>query len=59
MLGAGLVHPNVIKAAGHDPKAWTGYAFGIGVERVALMLFGVPDIRMLYENDLRFLAQFG
>ena len=59
MLGAGLVHPNVLKAAGHDPKEWTGYAFGIGVERVALMLFGVPDIRMLYENDLRFLAQFG
>jgi phenylalanyl-tRNA synthetase alpha chain len=59
MLGAGLVHPNVVRSAGHDPAVWTGYAFGIGVERVALMLFGIPDIRMLYENDLRFLSQFG
>jgi len=59
MLGAGLVHPRVLEAGGHDPAAWTGYAFGIGVERIAMMLFAVPDIRAFYENDLRLLSQVG
>lgn len=58
IAGAGMVDPNVFKAAGYDPEQVTGYAFGMGVERLAMILYGVPDIRMLYENDLRFLAQF-
>jgi phenylalanyl-tRNA synthetase alpha chain len=58
IAGAGMVDPNVFKAAGYDPETVTGYAFGMGVERLAMILYGVPDIRMLYENDLRFLAQF-
>jgi len=59
MLGAGLVHPKVLEAAGQDPSQYSGFAFGIGVERVAMMLFGVGDIRLFYENDVRFLRQFG
>ncbi|MBI3299841.1 MAG: phenylalanine--tRNA ligase subunit alpha [Elusimicrobia bacterium] len=55
MLGAGLVHPNVLRFCGIDPGQWSGYAFGVGVERIALLRYGVPDIRMLYENDLRVL----
>ncbi|MFH1726380.1 MAG: phenylalanine--tRNA ligase subunit alpha [Elusimicrobiota bacterium] len=58
MLGAGLVHPNVLRGVGCDPEVWSGFAFGIGVERIAMLLFGIPDIRMFYENDLRFLEQF-
>ncbi len=59
IAGAGMVDPNVFKAAGYDPDALTGYAFGMGVERLAMIMYGVPDIRMLYENDVRFLGQFG
>lgn len=59
IAGAGLVHPNVFRAVGYDPDAVTGYAFGIGVERAAMILHGVNDIRLLYENDLRFLESFG
>jgi len=58
MLGAGIVHPNVFRAVGYDPNAWSGFAFGIGVERVAMLRLGVRDIRAFYENDLRFLKQF-
>ena len=58
LLGAGLVHPNVFKAVGYDPREWSGFAFGIGVERVAMLRLGVADIRAFYENDLRFLRQF-
>ncbi len=53
MLGAGMVHPNVLKACGHDPEKWSGFAFGAGVERFAMLLFGIKDMRMFYENDLR------
>lgn len=56
--GAGMVDPNVFKAVGYDPAAFTGYAFGMGVERIAMILLGIPDIRMLYDNDVRFLRQF-
>jgi len=58
--GAGMVHPNVLKAGGLDPKKYSGFAFGWGVERCYLMKAGlsIPDIRMLYQNDLRFLKQF-
>lgn len=58
MLGAGLVHPNVLRNVGVDPDKFTGYAFGIGVERVAMFRYGVDDMRLFYENDLRFLRQF-
>jgi phenylalanyl-tRNA synthetase alpha chain len=58
MLGSGLVHPNVLRNAGLDPEKVSGYAFGIGVERVAMFRYGVDDMRLFYENDLRFLRQF-
>lgn len=58
ILGAGVVHPNVFKAVGYDPEKWSGFAFGIGVERVAMLLHGVRDLRDFYSNDLRFLRQF-
>ena len=53
-----MVDPNVFKLAGYDPEAVTGYAFGMGIERLAMILFGIDDIRRLYENDVRYLAQF-
>jgi phenylalanyl-tRNA synthetase alpha chain len=58
IMGAGMVHPNVFAASGYDPEAWTSFAFGIGVDRVAMLLHGIPDIRLLLENDVRFLSQF-
>lgn len=58
MLGAGMVHPNVFKAVKYDPDYWSGFAFGIGVERITMLLTGVKDIRAFYENDVRFLRQF-
>lgn len=59
IAGAGLVHPNVFRAVGYDPESVSGYAFGVGVERLAMILHGVADIRLLYENDVRYLGQFG
>ena len=53
-----MVNPKVLRAVGYDPEQVTGYAFGMGVERIAMILHGIPDIRMLYDNDVRFLAQF-
>ena len=58
LLGAGMVHPNVFEAVGYDPERYTGFAFGMGIDRVALLKYGIPDIRLLLENDLRFLEQF-
>lgn len=58
VLGAGMVHPNVFKAVGVDSEAYTGYAFGMGVERLAMLRYGVKDLRMFFENDMRFLGQF-
>ncbi len=58
ILGAGMVHPNVLKAAGYDPDVMRGFAFGIGIERVAMLRHGIDDIRHLYTNDVRFLKQF-
>ncbi len=57
VLGAGAVHPNVLKACRYDPHKWSGFAFGAGIERFAMLLFGISDMRMLYENDLRILKQ--
>lgn len=56
--GCGMVHPNVFKAVGYDPEIYTGYAFGMGLERIAMMKYGIPDIRLFYQNDVRFLDQF-
>ncbi len=58
VLGCGMVHPNVFVHAGYDPKLVTGYAFGMGVERLALLKYGIENMRILYDNDLRFLKQF-
>lgn len=58
LLGAGMVHPNVLRAVGYDPEKVGGFAFGIGVERVAMLRYGIDDLRLLAENDLRFLAAF-
>lgn len=55
IMGAGMVHPNVLSAGGIDPERYTGFAFGMGVDRIALLLHGLPDLRLLLENDLRFL----
>jgi len=58
ILGCGMVHPNVLEAAGIDSEEFTGYAFGMGVERLAMLRYGVTDLRTFFENDLRFLRQF-
>ena len=58
ILGCGMVHPNVLTACGVDATRWQGYAFGMGIERLAMLRYAVNDLRMFFENDLRFLAQF-
>lgn len=59
VAGAGMVDPRVFKHVGYDPESVSGYAFGFGVERIAMIKYGIPDIRWLYENDMRFLRQLG
>ena len=56
--GCGMVDPNVFKSVGYDPQEWSGYAFGMGIERIAMIVHGIDDIRYFYQNDLRFLQQF-
>jgi len=58
MLGCGMVHPAVFEAVGYDPEVWQGFAFGMGVDRIAALRYGIEDIRIFYENDTRFLRQF-
>ena len=58
VAGCGMVHPNVFKACGIDAERYTGFAFGFGIERLAMLCYGVNDLRLFYDNDLRFLAQF-
>jgi phenylalanyl-tRNA synthetase alpha chain len=58
ILGSGMVHPQVLRNVGYDPEEVTGWAFGMGIERVAMLKYGVDDIRLFFENDLRFLRQF-
>jgi phenylalanyl-tRNA synthetase alpha chain len=58
IAGCGMVHPQVFENVGYDPEVWTGWAFGFGIERVAMIRYGINDIRLFYQNDLRFLAQF-
>jgi phenylalanyl-tRNA synthetase alpha chain len=57
-LGAGMVHPNVLRSCKVSPEKYSGFAFGFGVERIAMLRWGVNDIRLFYENDMRFLRQF-
>jgi phenylalanyl-tRNA synthetase alpha chain len=59
VLGAGMVHPAVLENVGYDPERYTGFAFGIGIERIAMTVYGMTDIRVLYDSDVRFLEQFG
>ena len=58
IAGCGLVHPQVFETVGYDAKEWTGWAFGFGIERIAMLRYGINDIRLFYENDVRFLKQF-
>ena len=58
LLGCGMVHPQVLENVGYDSERYTGFAFGLGIERVAMLRFGVPDLRMFFDNDVRFLEQF-
>ena len=58
IAGCGMVHPQVFETVGYDPEVWTGWAFGFGIERLAMRKYGITDIRLFYENDLRFLQQF-
>ena len=58
ILGAGMVNPKVFEAVGYDPEKYTGFAFGMGVERIAMLIYGIEDIRLFFENDVRFLKQF-
>ena len=55
IMGAGMVHPNVLKNGGIDPERYSGFAFGMGIDRIAFLLYGVPDLRLFFENDVRFL----
>lgn len=59
ILGCGMVHPNVLKNCNLDPNEWQGFAFGMGVERLAMLKYGIPDLRMFYESDLRWLKHYG
>ena len=58
ILGCGMVHPKVLRDCGIDPEVYSGFAFGIGLERVTLLKYEIDDMRLLYENDMRFLDQF-
>lgn len=58
ILGSGMIHPRVLEMSGYDPEKVTGFAFGMGVERIAMLKYGIDDLRLFYENDMRFLAQF-
>jgi phenylalanyl-tRNA synthetase alpha chain len=58
IAGCGMVHPQVFENVGYDPEVWSGWAFGFGIERIAMLCYGITDIRLLYENDVRFLKQF-
>jgi len=58
ILGAGMIDPNVLNAVNYDSEKWTGFAFGLGIERIAMRKYGIDDIRLLYENDVKFLSQF-
>jgi phenylalanyl-tRNA synthetase alpha chain len=58
IMGAGMVHPNVLRASGVDPEVYQGFAFGCGIDRLAVLKYGIDDIRLMYNGDLRFVNQF-
>jgi phenylalanyl-tRNA synthetase alpha chain len=58
ILGSGMVHPNVLENVGYDSEKYTGFAFGVGLDRIAILMYGIPDIRLFFQNDIRFLSQF-
>jgi phenylalanyl-tRNA synthetase alpha chain len=58
LLGCGMVHPNVLRGCGIDPDIYSGFAFGMGLDRLTSIKYGISDIRLLFENDIRFLQQF-
>jgi phenylalanyl-tRNA synthetase alpha chain len=58
ILGSGMIHPNVLEAAGLDSERYSGWAFGMGPARIAMLRYQIPDIRLLYDSDVRFLEQF-
>lgn len=58
ILGAGMIHPEVFKSVKYDAEEYTGFAFGLGIERIAMLKFGIDDLRLFFENDIRFLRQF-
>ncbi|MDQ6977740.1 MAG: phenylalanine--tRNA ligase subunit alpha, partial [Ghiorsea sp.] len=59
VLGSGMIHPNVLKAVGLDSSIYSGFAFGLGVERLVMLKHGIPDLRLFFENDVRFLRRMG
>ena len=59
ILGCGMVHPKVLEAAGVDSTKWQGFAFGMGIDRIAMLKYGIPDLRTFYEADLRWLKHYG
>jgi phenylalanyl-tRNA synthetase alpha chain len=59
ILGSGMVHPNVIRAGGLDPEKYQGFAFGMGIDRIAMLKYGIPDLRAFFEADLRWLRHYG
>ena len=58
-LGCGMVHPNVLRSAGIDPEIYQGFAFGVGIDRLAMLKYGIPDLRAFFETDLRWLRHYG
>ena len=58
ILGCGMIHPQVLRNCGIDPEEWSGFAFGMGLDRVAMLKYDIPNIRTIFENDLRVLEQF-
>jgi len=58
ILGAGMIHPNVLKMSGYDPAKVRGFAFGLGIERITMLKYGIDDLRLFYDNDTRLLDQF-
>jgi phenylalanyl-tRNA synthetase alpha chain len=58
ILGCGMIHPVVFENVGYDAEKYTGFAFGMGLDRIAMLKYGIPNIKLLYENDVRFLSQF-
>jgi phenylalanyl-tRNA synthetase alpha chain len=59
VLGSGMVHPNVLRAGGIDPDHWQGFAFGMGIDRMAMLKYGIPDLRAFFESDVRWLGHYG